>query len=142
MDEGRLAVLYTADLAGRLDMLPRLFTVIQGVRGRRGGPVTLLDLGGSCHPGHWECAATEGRAAQLEAGQPVLWLAKPSGDSLGILEATFDEARQPAVALAQVAEWPVEARPDATIAAAVDFVRDQARWYRQAQLKGDAHAAG
>lgn len=35
------------------------------------------------------------------------------------------------------------AQPDATVAAAIEFVREEARHYQQAQLKGGAyHAAG
>lgn len=63
MVKGRLTILYTANLAGRLDLLPRWFTAIQGMRSQVHGPVALLDLGGSCHADSWECAATEGRAA-------------------------------------------------------------------------------
>ncbi|NPV67750.1 MAG: hypothetical protein HPY64_11440 [Anaerolineae bacterium] len=58
-----ITLLYTARLAGRLDLLPRLFGSIQAARAASAGPVILLDLGGSCHPAAWECAATEGRAA-------------------------------------------------------------------------------
>jgi len=59
----QLTLLYTARLAGRLDTLPRLFGVIQATRAASPAPVILLELGGSCHPSAWECAATEGRAA-------------------------------------------------------------------------------
>lgn len=58
-----ITLLYTAHLAGRLDLLPRLYGPIQVTRAASAGPVILLDLGGSCHPAAWECAATEGRAA-------------------------------------------------------------------------------
>lgn len=58
-----ITLLYTAHLAGKLDLLPRLFGSIQAARASSTGPVILLDLGGSCHPTAWECAATEGRAA-------------------------------------------------------------------------------
>ncbi len=63
MTVSQITLLYTARLAGRLDLLPRLFGVIQTVRAACATPVVLLDLGDSCHPSAWECAATEGRAA-------------------------------------------------------------------------------
>lgn len=65
MDDTTLTVLYTACLAGRLDVLPRLFARIRQARAAAPGPVLLLDLGGACDPAAWECAATEGRAALL-----------------------------------------------------------------------------
>ncbi len=63
MDDEHLTLLCTAQLAGRLDALPRLFTLIRRVRAGLEGPVALLDLGGACDPAAWENAATEGRAA-------------------------------------------------------------------------------
>lgn len=62
MAESHLTLLYTGHLAGRLDRLPRLFVLIRQARAAASGPVTLLDLGHSCAPEVWECAATEGRA--------------------------------------------------------------------------------
>lgn len=61
-DAPALTVLYTAQLRGHLDRLPRLFSLIQRVRGTTSDPVLLVDLGGSCDPQVWECAATGGRA--------------------------------------------------------------------------------
>ncbi len=58
-----LAVLYTANLRGDLDLLPRLFTFLRELRARAEGvAVLLVDLGGSCAPEIWHCAVTGGRS--------------------------------------------------------------------------------
>src|SRR5438105_12565829 len=53
-----VALLYTASLAGRLDLLPRLMTRI---RQERTGHTLLVDLGRACLPGTAICEATDGR---------------------------------------------------------------------------------
>jgi hypothetical protein len=211
-----LTLLVTANLAGRLDRLPRLFPLIQRVRADAAGPVLTLDLGGACDPAAWEGAATEGRAtlfvldamgydgaclaaqdcrelssdaaAKLlegthlalcgpsaglpdrvtmaaeewqvaltasgtEAAPPglalvvrplmsgeepyfeertrTLWLAGPPGDRLGV--AHIMPGGSAAVTWRMLA-IPPDARPDATVAAAVEFVRDEARFYLQQRL--------
>lgn len=60
-----LTVLYTANLEGRLSILPRLFSVIQRERQQAGGPVFLLDLGDTCARDVELCRQTEGRAPFL-----------------------------------------------------------------------------
>ncbi len=58
-----LTVLYTADLRGDLDLLPRLFTFLRDLRARaEGSQVLLADLGASCAPDVWHCAVTGGRS--------------------------------------------------------------------------------
>jgi hypothetical protein len=58
-----LFILYTANLGGDLETLPRLHTFLKGLRAESGADRTLLlDLGGSCAPGIWHCTATEGRS--------------------------------------------------------------------------------
>lgn len=218
----RLAVLYTANLAGRLDLLPRLFTVIRQVKAIAGGPTALIDLGNSCSPEAWECAATEGRAVlsvldamgyaaarlteaesrrltvravehlrdmsgmivcaaggalptavawsagkwrlalhagpetfpaaqlilrvgnacRLDSDARALWTAFPPGDSLGVAYVTFDEEDRPVEAAFRRQVISGEARPDPTVAAAVDFVRDEARRYARFRQKGDDCGAG
>ncbi|MBL8154750.1 MAG: hypothetical protein JNM70_11250 [Anaerolineae bacterium] len=60
---GRLRILYTANLRGRIDLLPRLHTFIRRLREGSDGPRTLLlDLGRSCDDAAWHCAATQGRS--------------------------------------------------------------------------------
>jgi hypothetical protein len=54
-------LLYTASLAGRLDLLPRLFTRVRQERVGHTGPALLIDLGRSCMPGTWICDVTDGR---------------------------------------------------------------------------------
>ena len=68
----RLTLLHFNDLHGRLDQLPRLFTLIQRERAEaraRGHAVLLLDGGDSSDRGVWESDITKGRAnfALLEA---------------------------------------------------------------------------
>ena len=53
-----VALLYTASLSGRLELLPKLMTRI---RQERTGPTLLVDLGRSCAPDAWICDATGGR---------------------------------------------------------------------------------
>lgn len=75
-----LTILYTANLGGSLDLLPRLYTFIRQLQAV---PVEdedevlicavqplpqrllLLDLGGSCAPDVWHCAATGGRSTLM-----------------------------------------------------------------------------
>lgn len=223
----RLTLLYTANLAGRLDRLPRLFSLVRDVREAAGAPTALLDLGGSCDPAVAECAATEGRAALFvleamgydaaclsaadcaalseraarklmqEIGIPLcapcaglplpgyclwqagpwrvaclagadgppqadlvirplppgrepylereartLWLAAPAGDVLGVVEITLEAAGLPVAATWRWQRLAAGARPDPTIAAAVEFVRDEARRHQQIHNRGGAHATG
>lgn len=60
-----VTLLYTANIRGKLDLLPRLFTLIQREQQQATGPVFLLDLGDTCTPDAWICRATEGRAPFL-----------------------------------------------------------------------------
>lgn len=57
-----LTLLFTANLAGDIGLLPRLFTLIQRERRTADGPVMLLDLGDTCSEESWICRATYGRA--------------------------------------------------------------------------------
>ncbi len=68
----RLTILHFNDLHGRLDQLPRLFTLIQRERAEArldGRTVLLLDAGDSSDRAQWDCDITKGRAnyALLEA---------------------------------------------------------------------------
>ena len=61
----RLTLLHFNDLHGRLDQLPRLFTLIQRERAQArqaGRPVLLLDAGDSSDRAHWDSDITKGRA--------------------------------------------------------------------------------
>ncbi len=229
MSTAGLTVLYTANLAGRLDMLPRLFAFIRRARAAASGPTTLLDLGHSCDPAQPICAATEGRAAlivldamgydavclddadcammsaaavqklldavsfavcgsdtqrglpgegvwqagawrlvchaggaapsstgdlvirpltagtgaRLDVEAQTLWLARPRGEAvLGIAEVQFDSERRPEAVTWRLESMPADVRADATVAATVAFVRDEARLYQKMQQKGGANAAG
>lgn len=72
-----VTLLYTHNLRGDLDLLPRLYTFIRHLKALRvdddddvmlcavqpqARRTLLLDLGGSCAPDAWHCAATEGRS--------------------------------------------------------------------------------
>src|SRR5437868_4352131 len=57
-----VTLLYTAALGGRLQLLPKIFTLIRQVRADATGPVLLVDLGQSCVSGSWICDVTGGRA--------------------------------------------------------------------------------
>ena len=61
----RLTILHFNDLHGRLEQMPRLFTLIQRERAdaaRAGREVLLLDGGDSSDGARWESAVTQGRA--------------------------------------------------------------------------------
>ncbi|MFW5772897.1 MAG: hypothetical protein ACOCZH_06185 [Phototrophicaceae bacterium] len=62
MSNPPLTVLYTHNLRGDLDLLPRLYTWLQRLRSAAPGPCVLLDLGASCVPDVWPCAVTGGRS--------------------------------------------------------------------------------
>jgi hypothetical protein len=57
-----ISLLYTGGLRGDLRLLPRLHTFIREVKGRLDAAPLLLDLGDSCAPESWHCAATDGRS--------------------------------------------------------------------------------
>lgn len=60
-----LTVLYTANIRGDLDLLPRLYTFLHQLRRQHAGPVLLLDAGGACADSAWHCAQTGGRSVLL-----------------------------------------------------------------------------
>lgn len=60
-----LTVLYTQNLRGDFDLLPRLYTFIRTLRGKQDGRTLLVDLGGSCAPEVWHCAVTGGRSTLI-----------------------------------------------------------------------------
>src|SRR5688572_29658141 len=77
-----LSILYTQDIRGDLDLLPRLYTFLRQIRqqaqrfedeadvmvcqvqppDRR---ILLLDVGGSCAADVWHCEATQGRSTLI-----------------------------------------------------------------------------
>lgn len=75
--EQSLTLLYTGQISGDLALLPRLYTFLKMLRaefsgGAAGDPagrpykdVLLCDLGATCDPAVWHCAATEGRSALI-----------------------------------------------------------------------------
>src|SRR5689334_10902814 len=78
--EKSLTILYTANIRGDLELLPRLYTLIRQLKAQ---PIVdedevmlcaieplarrtlLLDLGNSCAPDVWHCVETEGRSTLL-----------------------------------------------------------------------------
>ena len=66
MDEPlNLTLLYTANIAGDLALLPRLYTFLQRLKSAARQPALLLDLGGSCAEGVWHCRETGGRSTLI-----------------------------------------------------------------------------
>ncbi|MCY3832059.1 MAG: hypothetical protein OXG85_03510 [Chloroflexi bacterium] len=66
MDEPlSLTLLYTANIAGDLALLPRLFTFLGRLKSEAGPLVLLLDLGRSCADEVWHCRETGGRSALI-----------------------------------------------------------------------------
>src|SRR5690606_4826629 len=59
----QLNVLYTANIRGQLDLLPRLYTLLRRLRGEAEGRTLLLDAGHACDAAVWHCAQTDGRSA-------------------------------------------------------------------------------
>lgn len=59
-----ITIIYTHNLGGQLERLPKLHTLIRRLR-RDYTDVVLLDMGGSCTPDVWHCAATGGRSTLL-----------------------------------------------------------------------------
>lgn len=60
-----LTLLYTANIAGDLALLPRLFTFLQQLRSDWPQPILLLDLGGTCADEVWHCRETSGRSTLI-----------------------------------------------------------------------------
>jgi hypothetical protein len=58
----RLTILYTTNLNGDLQLLPRLYSYLQTLKAEQENPVLLLDLGNSCAADVWHCAVTGGRS--------------------------------------------------------------------------------
>jgi hypothetical protein len=97
-----VALLYTASLAGRLELLPRLMTRI---RQERTGYTLLVDLGRACVPGAPICDATDGRGmlvAMDAMGYDAFHIG--SADPLYTQPATVE-------ALRQVVQTPFAAGP-------------------------------
>lgn len=60
-----LTLRYSANIAGDLALLPRMFTFLQRLGAAEGQGALLLDLGGSCAEAVWHCRATGGRSALI-----------------------------------------------------------------------------
>jgi hypothetical protein len=188
----KLTILYTANLRGQIELLPRLYTFL-----RQQGPADLLiDLGDACDDAIWHCQVTGGRSmlhvldamgyhaantsVYLDQQGHAKLLAQPLGLALigpgdfwlhkGVLfggpefhtqpsyrlhilteaaASTQLEKRSlqlasvpagsigkvildtPAIVEQAILPMPDSILPDPTIAATVDFVLDEARYYRQ-----------
>jgi hypothetical protein len=59
-----ITIIYTHNLHGKLDLLPKLHTLIRRLM-RDYNDVVLLDMGGSCAADVWHCDTTGGRSALL-----------------------------------------------------------------------------
>jgi hypothetical protein len=61
----RLTVLYTANLRGDIERLPRLYTCLRQLQTQATGRILLLDAGEACAAGVWHCDVTRGRSMLL-----------------------------------------------------------------------------
>lgn len=61
----RLTLLYSANIAGDLALLPRLYTFLQRLHPPERRPTLLLDLGGSCSADIPHCRETGGRSTLI-----------------------------------------------------------------------------
>lgn len=220
-----LTILYTANLRGDLDLLPRLYTFIRQLKAQRvedetdvmlcpveppPQKVMLLDLGNSCASEVWHCAATGGRstlmvldamgyhaaAVQLtnegrerlkantlttavvdentywqddgvlitldkkggealpyhylrvvltpsgktQLGEKLLELEKVNAGQIGM--ARIDLTGKPRLIAQGIFEIPSGTLPDPTIAATVDFVTDEARYFQRTGSSTKFSASG
>jgi hypothetical protein len=60
--ETPLNIIYTYQILGELDLLPRLHTFIQSLKHDLDGRTIIADLGESCAPHVWPCDVTAGRS--------------------------------------------------------------------------------
>ncbi|MCY3779578.1 MAG: hypothetical protein OXG78_04645 [Chloroflexi bacterium] len=60
-----LTLLYSANIAGDLALLPRLYTFLQRLIPAGAPKTLLLDLGGSCSASVWHCRATANRSTLI-----------------------------------------------------------------------------
>lgn len=60
-----LTLLYTANIGGNLQILPRLYTFIQSLKPEQRQGILLLDLGNSCADDVWHCQITRGRSTLI-----------------------------------------------------------------------------
>ena len=65
--ETPLVLLYTANIRGDLNLLPRLYTFIRVLQRDQTDAIydVLVDLGQSCAPDMWHCDVTQGRSTLL-----------------------------------------------------------------------------
>jgi hypothetical protein len=64
----QLIILFTSGFQSNFDLMPRVFTTIQQIRGQFSDPphpILLLDIGGVHSADSWICQATENRAPYL-----------------------------------------------------------------------------
>lgn len=199
--KSKLTILYTANLAGDIHLLPRLYTFLARLKQEAEGQVLLVDAGNACTNAVWHCDVTGGRSMLLvldamgydaanasnylsAAGQAKLAenylniAALAAGETWsrqGVVVTTDDAATEPhelhivlapgdktsltgrtlrlaavnagqagvvqigsangngrlAILNYRVDDVPPTALPDPTIAATVDFVLSEARYYRK-----------
>ncbi len=58
-------ILYTANLRGDIEQLPRLYTFLRQLKASSSEPTLLLDVGQACATAAWHCEATGGRSMLL-----------------------------------------------------------------------------
>jgi hypothetical protein len=65
METPLITLIYTHNIGGALDLLPRLHTHIKAIQHTLESPVYVVDIGGSCLPDVWPCDVTNGRAVLI-----------------------------------------------------------------------------
>ena len=96
-----LSLLYTANLAGNLALLPRLHTYAQRLKAGASGPSLLLDLGASCCAESWHCRATGNRSVLIALDG----MGYEAANCEGLLEAGSRAKLAQQVSLALVDRW-------------------------------------
>lgn len=60
-----LTILYTHNIKGKLQLLPRLYSYLQQLKQEYDPNALLLDIGNACDESIWHCEATQGRSTVI-----------------------------------------------------------------------------
>jgi hypothetical protein len=91
MEKPVATILYTANLRGDIELLPRLYAFLRQLRAEM-KPLMVVDLGDSCTPDVWHCEVTGGRSMliALDAmGYTAAYTPTLSSESRAKLEITM-----------------------------------------------------
>lgn len=115
-----LTLLYTSNLGGDLQRLPRLYAFIQRLKPARRQGVLLFDLGHACADDVWHCRLTQGRS-MLIALDGMGYHAANVADALDTISRRKIEARITMALVDDSHDWHYQIPPvsDRSIIAAV-----------------------